>query len=141
MSHTVKVQTQIKDLQLVRNAVKELNKIFGEEEYRVIETGNVSVRFYQGKKAVKNGIVLKIKGWEYPILIDLDTGEIYYDNYNGKWGNSKKLNQFKQAYAVQMALKIAEKQGVKKSILEKLKEQAKDQMKKGEPIKLKIPVK
>ena len=139
MSHTVSIKTQIKDLEILKRAVKELTKLL-KRRVVIIGEGKVEVNFYDGVKRVKNGIAIKIEGWRYPIVIDLDTGEVFYDDYRGRWGNVEDIKKLKQLYAVETVLDIAQKQGVKKGILERLREEAKQQLQKEGKVKLKIPV-
>ena len=35
----------------------------------------------------------------YPVVCDLSSGEIRFDNFEGRWGEQKHLDQFMQAYA------------------------------------------
>jgi len=139
MSHTVSIQTQIKNPEILKKAVEELERLLN-KRVRIVKEGNFEVEFFDGFKKVKNGIAIKIEGWKYPIVIDLDTGEIFYDDYRGRWGNVEDLKKLKQLYSLETILDIAKKQGVKKGILERLREEAKQQLQKEGKVKLKIPL-
>jgi len=47
----------------------------------------------------------------YPLVANLQTGQLQYDNYNGHWGEQKHLKSFLQAYAVEKAKVEARKKG------------------------------
>lgn len=47
------------------------------------------------------GLIVKLPGWDYPAVIDVNTGQISYDNYGGEWGNHAELDKLLQAYAVE----------------------------------------
>ena len=49
--------------------------------------------------------------WQYPIVCNLATGELSYDNYEGRWGDPVELDRFKQSYAVERTKIEARKQG------------------------------
>jgi len=54
---------------------------------------------------------VQLPGWNYPIVCNLETGQVQYDNYGGHWGEQKHLNAFLQAYAVEKAKIEARKKG------------------------------
>lgn len=56
---------------------------------------------------------VKLKGWRYPTVFNTDTGEVKFDNYGGKWGDEKRLNEFKQRCSVESAIMRAELEGRK----------------------------
>lgn len=47
------------------------------------------------------GIGIQLDGWHYPIVIDLENGKLYYDNYGGSWGDQDKLDELAQMYSVE----------------------------------------
>lgn len=47
----------------------------------------------------------------YPVVADVNTGKLAYDNYNGRWGEQKQLDRFLQGYAVEKAKMEARKKG------------------------------
>jgi len=62
------------------------------------------------RKKVK-GILVRFPSWSFPIVVDLPTGKIQYDNYGGQWGNQKELDKFLMFYGAEKAKLEAEKQG------------------------------
>ena len=47
------------------------------------------------------GIGIKLPNWHYPVVINPETGEAKYDNYNGGWGKQELLDALVQGYAVE----------------------------------------
>jgi hypothetical protein len=62
------------------------------------------VRLFEG---IVEGWTVKLEGWHYPVAINLETGVIKGDNYNGVWGKAEELAQLEVAYATEAALKLA----------------------------------
>jgi hypothetical protein len=44
---------------------------------------------------------MQLPDWVYPVVADLATGQVKYDNFQGRWGADAELNKFLQAYAVE----------------------------------------
>jgi len=49
------------------------------------------------------GLGVQLPDWKYLAVCQVDTGEIRYDNYGGRWGEQQHLDQFLQAYAIERA--------------------------------------
>ena len=60
---------------------------------------------------VANGLGVQLPDWRYPVVCDLSSGELKYDNYNGRWGEQQHLDAFLQAYTVEKAKIEARRQG------------------------------
>lgn len=90
MSHIVKIQAKITDETAVLSAAEAMGL-----EHPHYEK---DVKVYQARKT---GLCVDLPGWTYPIVIDLATGDVSYDNYNGHWGKISELEKFTQAYAVE----------------------------------------
>lgn len=100
MSHIATVQTEITSLRALRDACRRLGlkpPRFGEH------------RLFGGQTA--KGYAVSLPDWQYPVVIDLKSKQVHYDNYNGSWGDEKELDKLKQAYAVCAAKDKAVKQG------------------------------
>ena len=54
---------------------------------------------------------MQLPGWSYPVVANLATGQLQYDNYQGHWGEQKHLHSLLQAYAVEKAKIEARKKG------------------------------
>ncbi len=99
MSHVVEIRTEIKDEQAVRAACTRLQLAAPEHK---------TVRLFN---ATATGLCVQLPGWSYPVVANLQTGQVQYDNYQGHWGEQRHLNSFLQAYAVCKATIEARKKG------------------------------
>jgi hypothetical protein len=54
---------------------------------------------------------VQLRDWVYPIVVDLPTGQLKYDNFQGRWGADAELGKFLQAYAVEKCRIEARKRG------------------------------
>ena len=99
MSHIAQIKTEVRDASAVEAACRRL----GLEQPT---TGNFQVYVVQ-----RAGMGVKLPGWQYPVVCNLETGAVDFDNYNGSWGNQKELDKFLQAYATEKAIHEAQKGG------------------------------
>ncbi|QDV25294.1 DUF1257 domain-containing protein [Aureliella helgolandensis] len=99
MSHIVSVQTEIRDLVAVQSACQRLR------------WDRPTVGQFKLFTRSVTGLGVLPPQWRYPIVCDLATGQLAYDNYEGRWGNPADLGRFKQAYAVEKAMLEARKAG------------------------------
>jgi hypothetical protein len=99
LSHIVEIKTEIRDEQAVRAACIRLQLAPPETK---------TVRLFS---ATATGLCVQLPGWTYPVVANLQTGSLQFDNYNGHWGEQAKLNQFLQAYAVEKAKIEARRKG------------------------------
>ena len=103
MSHIVTIKTKIRDANAVRSACSRLHlpsPVRGEH------------RLFGGQAT---GLGVQLPGWRYPLVCQLNTGELRYDNYNGRWGEESELKKFRQAYATEVAKHKARQQGFRVS--------------------------
>jgi hypothetical protein len=99
LSHIVEIKTEIRDEQAVKAACVRLQLPTPEHK---------TVRLFN---ATATGLCVQLPGWSYPVVANLATGQLQYDNYQGHWGEQKHLNSFLQAYAVEKARIEARKKG------------------------------
>ena len=99
LSHIVEIKTEVKDEAAVKAACVRL---------QVPTPEHKTVRLFN---ATATGLCVQLSGWSYPVVCNLQTGQVQYDNYNGHWGEQKQLNAFLQAYAVEKAKIEARKKG------------------------------
>ena len=99
MSHIVEIKTEVRDEAAVKAACVRL---------QIPTPEHKTVRLFS---ATATGLCVQLPGWSYPVVANLQTGQVSYDNYNGHWGEQSKLNQFLQAYAVEKAKIEARKKG------------------------------
>lgn len=99
ISHIVQIQTQVRDSAAIAAACKRLGLAPPINGQHKLFTSSAT------------GLAVKLSGWTYPVVCDLSTGQLRYDNYNGRWGNQANLDQFLQGYAVELAKIEARKKG------------------------------
>jgi hypothetical protein len=99
MSHIVEIQTEVRDAAAVAAACKRLE---------LAEPTLGTARLFEGEAS---GVLVKLKGWAYPVVVDTTRGTPRYDNFEGVWGDAKELDRFLQAYAVEKATIEARKRG------------------------------
>jgi len=91
MSHLVEIQTQVTSEVAVQAACRRL---------RLAPAVQETVTLYS---ATASGLAVRLPGWRYPLVCDLASGSIRYDNFEGAWGATRELDAFVQAYAVERA--------------------------------------
>ena len=98
MSHIVQIQTQVRDAEAVRSDCRRLG---------LAAPGDGAAKLFT---SMATGLAVQLPGWNYPVVCQLDTGQLQFDNYGGCWGEQAQLDQFLQAYAVERAKLEARKQ-------------------------------
>ena len=99
MSHIVTIQTQIKDVVALRLATNRLG---------------LTEPVYGTSKLFSNeatGWQVQLPHWRYPVVADVETGNLAYDNYEGRWGNQAELDRLMQRYAIEKASLEARRKG------------------------------
>jgi hypothetical protein len=99
LSHIVTIGTEVRDAEAVRAACRRLG---------LDEPVQGTVQLFSGEAT---GLAIKLPGWLYHIVSDPATGQVNYDNYEGRWGDQKHLDAFLQAYAISKATIEARKRG------------------------------
>jgi hypothetical protein len=99
LSHIVQITTEIRDEQAVKAACARLNLPLPEHK---------TCRLFS---ATVTGLAVQLPGWSYPVVCNLETGQVSYDNFNGAWGEQRELHRFLQGYAVEKAKIEARKKG------------------------------
>ena len=99
MSHIVQIQAQLKDAAAVRAACHRLG---------LPEPVQGKTRLFSGEV---EGLAVRLAGWQYPVVADLATGQLKFDNFNGRWGDQKHLDKFLQIYAVEKSRIEARRHG------------------------------
>jgi len=99
LSHIVKIKTEVRDVSAVSAACRRLG---------LPEPVHGTARLFEGEAT---GLLVKLPGWLYPVVCNLGTGELRYDNYGGSWGPQEHLDRFMQAYAVEKAKIEARRRG------------------------------
>lgn len=99
MSHIVNVQTKLRDAGAIAAACQRLQLPPPRQGKADLFSGEAS------------GLIVQLPAWQYPIVIDTQSGNVQYDNYEGAWGEQKELDRFLQAYAVEKAKIEGRKKG------------------------------
>ena len=99
MSHIVTVRTQVRDPAAISSACKRL-------QLPEPELGTVTLF-----SATATGWAVRLPEWTYPVVCDVEQGQLQYDNYGGRWGRQEHLDLFLQMYAVEKTKLEARKQG------------------------------
>jgi hypothetical protein len=99
MSHIVTIQIQVRDLASISSACLRLQ--LPEPEFATV------VLF----SSTATGWKVQLPERTYPVVCDIEEGQLYFDHYGGRWGNQEHLDLFLQAYAVERTKLEAHKQG------------------------------
>ncbi|MDG3005456.1 DUF1257 domain-containing protein [Paludisphaera mucosa] len=89
MSHIVTIETQLRDPAAVAAACRRLGL-----------PGPVQgvAKLYSGQAV---GLLVRLPGWRYPVVVDAAAGRVRYDNFDGAWGAPEHPGRLAQAYAVE----------------------------------------
>ena len=99
VSHIVKIQTQVRDPVAIRAACQRL---------KLAEPVQETVRLFSSRES---GWTVRLPGWSYPVVCDVGSGDVKFDNFQGHWGQQQELDKFLQAYTVEKARIEARRQG------------------------------
>ena len=99
MSHIVEIRTEVRDATAVQAACQRLSLPSPIEE---------TVNLFS---AQATGLAVRLPNWRYPVVCDLASGQVKYDNFNGHWGKQEQLDKFLQAYACEVVKIQARKRG------------------------------
>ncbi len=89
MSHIVTIATQVRDPVALSAACSRLS----------LPLPTVGTEKLFSTEAT--GHCVQLPEWRYPVVCHLETGQLSYDNYGGRWGDQRHLNRLVQAYAVE----------------------------------------
>ena len=99
MSHIVTIQTQVRDPVAVAAACQRLG---------LSQPVQGRFRLFSGEVA---GLAVELPGWRYPVVCQTETGNVKFDNFEGRWGEQRHLDAFLQSYAVEKAKLEARRRG------------------------------
>jgi hypothetical protein len=100
MSHVVVIKSQLRDAVAITVACRRLG---------LPEPVLGTAKLYSGEVS---GLLVHLRGWEYPIAINAATGEIQGDNFEGNWGDPQELARLKQIYALEKIHLESRKRGL-----------------------------
>lgn len=99
MSHIVRIETEVRDARAVAAAANRL-------ELPPPELGTHQLFTSQAA-----GLAVRLPEWRYPLVCQLQTGQLAFDNYGGAWGDRMELDRFLQAYAIEKTRLEARRSG------------------------------
>ena len=99
MSHIVTIKTQMRDPLAITAACRRL------------KLDQPTIGTAQLYSTSASGLIVKLPGWTFPVVVNTTDGSLSYDNYNGAWGSQNELDKLLQAYAVEKASVEARKAG------------------------------
>ena len=99
VSHIMSIKTEVRDPIAIRTACRRLG---------LPEPIQGTAKLFAGEAT---GLLLRLPEWLYPAVLDTATGQVRFDNYEGRWGDPKLLDRFLQIYAVEKAGLEARKKG------------------------------
>ena len=99
MSHIVTIETEVRDLGGLVAACRRLG---------LDEPIHRTAKLF---RSVVTGHCVELPDWRYPVVCQLNTGKLQYDNFSGHWGEQSQLDSLMQAYAVEVTKLEARRQG------------------------------
>lgn len=98
MSHTIKIQVQLRDKNALGQGVLDLQGV-------ILGEGRHSL--YQGSE---QGFGFTLPRWTYPLVLK-ECGQLAFDDYSGHWGNRGDVERLIERYSIHAAKAAAEAQG------------------------------
>ena len=99
VSHIVEIKTEVRDEAAVQSACSRLH------------LPRATRGTFQLYSSTETGLGIELPHWKYPVVANTTTGELRYDNYQGRWGSQEFLDQFLQMYSVEKTKLEARKKG------------------------------
>ena len=99
MSHIVQIRTEIRDPAAIHAACQRL---------QLPPPVQGKTRLFS---STATGWAVQLPRWRYPVVCNVKTAQLSFDNFEGRWGDRAELNRFLQGYAVEKAKLEARKQG------------------------------
>ncbi len=100
MSHIVTIRTQVQNPLALRAACTRLG---------LAQPVQGTFELFAGQST--SGLGVQLPGWRYPIVCDTGARTLAYDNFSGQWGDQHELEKLLQAYAAEVVLLDARRQG------------------------------
>jgi hypothetical protein len=91
------IQTEIRDQAALKSACDRLGIKMEVGTFKLYET-------------TESGTAVFLEDWRYPVVVK-DDGSLAYDDYNGAWGDIKKLHELTAHYGLEKAKIEALKKG------------------------------
>lgn len=99
MSHIVHIKTEVRDR-------ASINAACARNHLPVPTQGTVPLFSEEA-----TGIIVQLPDWKYPVVCNIESGQLSFDNYQGRWGDQKHLDRFLQSYAVEKTRRMSRQKG------------------------------
>ena len=99
MSHIVTVETEIRDVAALTAACHRLG---------LVQPTRKTTQLFSGEAT---GYCVRLPGWRFPVVCSTESGQIQFDNFEGRWGEQRELDRLMQAYACERAKLEARRRG------------------------------
>ncbi len=99
MSHIVEIKTEVRCEESVQSACRRLHLPLATRG---------TFQLYSSRET---GLGIELPHWRYPVVANTESGQLRFDNFEGRWGSQEHLDQFLQAYAVEKTKLEARKKG------------------------------
>ena len=99
MSHLVTITTEVRDQVALQAACRRL---------KLDDPVQGTFKLFS---AQATGLAVQLPGWRFPVVCQLETGQLQFDDYEGRWGERRHLDALLQTYAVELAKLAARRNG------------------------------
>jgi hypothetical protein len=99
MSHIVTIATEIRDAEAL---------CLGCDRLGLTRPVHRTAKLFSSEAT---GYCVNLPEWRYPVVCDVESGSIHYDNFNGRWGEQSRLDALLQMYAVEKTRLEARRRG------------------------------
>lgn len=99
MSHIVMITTEVRDVAALRSACIQL---------RLPTPVYAKTQLFNSEAT---GYCVQLPNWRFPVVCELENGQIAYDNFEGRWGRKQELESLIQNYAIEKAKLEARRAG------------------------------
>ena len=99
MSHLVTITTEVRDQVALKAACRRL---------KLAEPVQGTFKLFS---AQATGLAVQLPGWRFPVVCQLESGQLQFDDYEGRWGERRHLDALLQTYAVELAKLAARRNG------------------------------
>ena len=99
MSHLVTITTEVRDQVALQAACRRL---------KLADPVQGTFKLFS---AQATGLAVQLPGWRFPVVCQLETGQLQFDDYEGRWGERRHLDALLQTYAVELAKLAARRNG------------------------------
>jgi hypothetical protein len=99
MSHIVTIATEIRDSNALRLACR---------RNQLDEPVHGTAKLFSSEAT---GYQVQLPCWRYPVVCNTNSGQVAYDNFEGRWGEQTHLDRLLQSYATEKCKLEARRQG------------------------------